>query len=272
MKFIPRKPRDGINVSDEHPLVEAGTLVVGLVAIFAVVALALVFFVDVALMYVSTEREARLFSSWTPEDLVPVTTDDERLDETRALLARLVRHWPDTPYNFRLEISESDIPNALALPGGLVVVTTGLLDRVETENELAFVLSHELGHFRNRDHIRGLGRGLVLMILVQAISSGQGGSTLGLNIADLATRGFGRKQESNADRFGLTIVQAEYGHVDESWRFFDRILYEDLDTSGLLTYFSTHPAAGDRIEKLKSYAVQQGWSLQGATTNLGWKM
>ena len=61
MKFTPRKPAEGINVSDTHPLVEAGTLVVGLAAIFLIIALALIFMIELALYFVPVEKEADLF-------------------------------------------------------------------------------------------------------------------------------------------------------------------------------------------------------------------
>lgn len=270
MKFIPRKPREGINVSDVHPLTEAGTLVLGLSAIFAAIVLALVFFVDLVLAFVSTETEVQIFSTWTPDDLISTEADDVRESETRALVERLARHWPDSPYKFRLEVSESETPNAMALPGGLIIVTTALLDRVGTENEFAFVLGHEFGHFRNRDHIRQLGRGVALGILFAALRFSEGGGSFGIGIADLTMRGFSRKQESDADSFGLEIVYAEYGHVDESWRFFDRTIRDDYGNSDLVTYFSTHPSRGDRIENLKFYARQHGWPLTGPTTPLTW--
>jgi Zn-dependent protease with chaperone function len=270
MRFVARKPREGINVSDTHPLAEAGTLVLGLSLIFVAIVLALVFIVELVLLYVSPETEAELFSNWTPDDLVSIVADDERLIETRALAARLARHWPDSPYAFRVEISDSEEPNAIAFPGGLIIVTTALLDRVETENELAFVLGHELGHFRNRDHMRMLGRTVILGIFFAALTVNDGGANFGVSIADLTLRGFSRDQESAADDFGLEIVYSEYDHVNESWRFFDRIIADDRGNSGLATYIATHPSAGNRIEDLKLRARMRGWPLAGALTDLAW--
>ncbi len=270
MKFIPKKPREGINVSDVHPLTEAGTLILGLSLIFAAIVLTIVFFVDLVLTFVSTETEVQLFSNWTPNGLVAVKAHDGRESQTRALVERLAHHWPDSPYTFRLEVSESETPNAMALPGGLIIVTTALLDRVETENELAFVLGHEFGHFRNRDHIRQLGRGVALGILFAALRFNDGGGSLGVGIADLTMRGFSREQESDADNFGLEIVYAEYGHVDESWRFFDRIFRDEYGNPEIVTYFSTHPSRSDRIDDLKSYARKNGWPLTGPITRLTW--
>jgi len=269
MRFVPKQPQEGINVSDTHPLVEAGTLVVGLTAIFVGIALLLIFLVEIALYFVPAEDEADLFSDWLPDDLITVAPNDDRLYETQLLVDRLAQHWPDTAYEFRVEIDESEISNAMALPGGLIIVTQGLLDQVESENELAFVLGHELGHFKNRDHLRALGRGIVLSVFLAAVT-GNDVSGIGIKTADITLRGFNRRQETRADEFGLTIVNDEYGHVDESWRLFERWEVEDNRVIGLVTYLSTHPETGDRIVDMKAYAASHGWSIEGEMTPLQW--
>ncbi len=270
MRYVPKKPRDGINVSDTHPLVEAGTLVVGLTAIIVVIVVALVFIVEIALYFVPADKEAELFRSWLPEDIVTVSPGDERLDHTQQLVDRLVRHWADAPYEFRVEIDDSDVANAMAFPGGLIVVTEGLLDEVESENELAFVLGHELGHYRNRDHLRALGRGIVLSLLF-TVATGNDVSGLGLRISDLALRGFSRAQESKADEFGLAVIYAQYGHVSEAWRLFERWDEGDDALLDVITYLSTHPQAGDRVEALLELAQLRGWPTTGDVSPLPWQ-
>jgi len=270
MKFIAKKSREGINVSDEHPLVEAGTLIVGLTAIFIVIALALIFIIEVALYFVPAETEAELFSDWIPEDLVTVSPADERLEQTQLLVDRLTMHWADTPYEFRVEIDDSDAANAMALPGGLIIVTQGLLDQVESENELAFVLGHELGHFRNRDHLRALGRGLVLSLFF-AVITGNDVAGLGINATDIALRGFSREQESKADAFGLAIVHSEYGHVSQAARLFERWDAADTNAFAIVAYLSTHPQPADRVERLRVLAERDGWRTDGQITSLGWQ-
>ncbi len=269
MKFVPRKPREGINVSDVHPLVEAGTLVVGLTAIFAVIAVVLIFIIEIALYFVPAEIEAKLFSDWLPDDLVTVSPNDERLYQTQLLVDRLASHWAEAPYAFRVEIDDSSMSNAMALPGGLIIVTQGLLDQVESENELAFVLGHELGHFRNRDHLRALGRGIIIS-LVFAVLTGNDVAGLGIKAADITLRGFSREQESRADEFGLAVVYSEYGHVNQASRLFERWQESSGELSPFVTYLSTHPEAGDRVEKLRALASRDGWETDGEITPLSW--
>ena len=269
MKYIAKKPKEGINVSDVHPLVEAGTLVVGLTAIFIAIVLLLVFLIEVALYFVPAETEAKLFADWLPEDLVTISPSDDRLYEAQMLVDRLSAHWADAPYTFRVEVDDSDLANAMALPGGLIIVTQGLLDEVESENELAFVLAHELGHFRNRDHLRALGRGIVLSLFF-AVVTGNDVAGIGINVADITLRGFNRDQESDADEFGLAVVYAEYGHVNEAWRLFDRWEERRNGLPGIVSYLATHPDAGDRVERLERLADLQQWPVEGEVTPLNW--
>ncbi len=269
MRFVAKRQKEGVNVSDTHPLVEASTLIVGLAAIFAIIAVALIFVVELALYFVSAEDEANLFGDWLPDDLITVAPNDERLYQTQLLVDRLASHWPGAPYTFRVEIDDSEIANAMALPGGLIIVTQGLLNQVESENELAFVLGHELGHFRNRDHIRALGRGIVLSMFF-AVVTGNDAAGIGIKAADITLRGFSRRQETRADEFGLGLVHSEYGHVDESWRLFERWNIDGSSFLDLVTYLSTHPETGDRIADMKRHAELERWPVDGEITDLSW--
>jgi Zn-dependent protease with chaperone function len=269
VRFIAKRPREGINVSDVHPLAEAGTLIVGLTAIFVGIALLLVFLIELVLFFVPAEAEAKLFSGWMPEDVVTVDSEDEQRQLTQTLVDQLSSHWDEAPYDFRVEVDESDTANAMALPGGLIVVTQGLLDEVESENELAFVLGHELGHFRNRDHLRALGRGVVVSLFF-AVITGNDVAGLGIKAADLTLRGFSRGQETKADEFGLSLVQAEYGHVNQASRLFERWAEEYGNATSLVTYLSTHPQPGDRAEKLREIAYRDSWRTDGEVTPVPW--
>ena len=265
MKYIPREPAEGINVSDTHPLAEAGVLVVGVSLIFGIGATVLFFLVDLLVALVSVETEAELFDSWLPEDIAPIETEDERHAAVSELLGRLVEHIDDTPYTFRIAIDATDEPNAMAFPGGLIVVTQGLLNSVESENELAFVLAHELGHFENRDHLRMLGRAVLFSVFVQSVIGGDG---LAIGVTDLASRGFSRGQESEADATALALLHREYGHVADATAFFQRLQTSGSNLSRVAAYASTHPAPATRVADLQALAEANGWRSDGEVRSL----
>ena len=265
MKFNPRAPREGINVSKEHPLTEAATLIVGLSALFVVIVAIVVFFVDFVVFFVAPKNEARWLQNWVTSDFLPADYDGDRARELQTLVDRLSGHWPENPYPFRVGIISSDEPNALALPGGVILVTEALVDGAESENEIAFVLGHEIGHFKNRDHLRHLGRGVVFGLILVAVS-GQDAGLLGSNVIDLTSRSFNRTQESEADTFGLGLVYKEYGHVAESWRFFERAAEQSGTLDSFANFLATHPSSNDRIAEIKKAAMRNGWALEGSVT------
>lgn len=265
MRFSPRAPREGINVSDTHPLKEAATLVLGLTVILVVMVLVIAWSVDVAVGFVSPQAEARIFAPLRLEHGLPGAVDDRRQAAVQGLLDRLLVHWPDAAYDFRIVILTVGDANAAALPGGSILVTSALLDQIESENELAFVLGHELGHFRHRDHLRRLGRGAVYGLAVAAVAGSSGTSLpdFATVVGDLTARGFDREQERAADRFGLELVQAEYGHIGSSWHFFQRLADAAPSFERLIAYLSTHPASAERIEEILATARRRGWPPEG---------
>jgi predicted Zn-dependent protease len=211
--------------------------------------------------HVPASWEARLFPDFlTPEVEAPEEDEHRRILEE--LLARLAAHWPDNPYDLRIAVLRDDRPNALAFPGGVILITDGLLERAQTENELAFVMGHEFGHFRNRDHLRGLGRGLVLSLAFSAVR-GSGVELLAV-VETLTLRSFGREQEREADAFGLELVQAEYGHVGAATDFFTRLAApQNALERAAVSYLSTHPVSASRIEDLRALAEERGWPTGG---------
>ncbi|MEM6818748.1 MAG: M48 family metallopeptidase [Pseudomonadota bacterium] len=265
MRFEPRTPDTEVNVSKTHPLVEASTLLLGLIGLLALVTVLIVFAIEILIRFIPAKKEVGWFSDWTPVETLQ--SDHPHAEAVASLLERMVAHWPDTEYQFRLEISDDPAPNAMALPGGLIIVTSGLLDQIDSENALAFVLSHELGHFHNRDHIRQLGRFAAIGLFYSAVSSSSGNTALGYNVTDLTLRGFSRAQERAADKFGLGLVEKEYGHIGEALQFFERL--SDERESGIRwdNYLGTHPDPQNRISELTLLAEQNGWRLSGTALN-----
>jgi Zn-dependent protease with chaperone function len=248
------------NVSPEHPLAELGTLALGIGLIGLGLLVAAWLAVEGAVRWLPVPLEQRVFSGIEPEGTAP--------PELAALLERLARHWPGHEYALRVGVVELDAANAFALPGGQLLVTSALLREAESENELAFVLGHELGHLAGRDPLRALGRGLLVSLALAAI--GSEGASVAAGAAQLGERSFSREQESAADRFALALVAAEYGHVAGAGDFLGRL--PDAGEAGAAeraaSWLATHPRSAERVTELKALAAQNGWSDAGELTPL----
>ncbi len=171
-------------------------------------------------------------------------------------LQKLIENLPaDSPlheYDFSVQLVENEEINALALPGGHIVVFSGLVEQADSENEVAMVLAHELGHFANRDHLRRLGRGLSLAIgafLLFGENSAAG--DLVNKMFSLSESHYSREQESAADRFGLDLLVARYGHAGGATAFFGRVGQKNAQRAPYLLASHPHPQA--RIDKLKGW-------------------
>ena len=262
MKFTPRHIEENVNVSTTHPLAELGWLVGGLLLLVLVGYIVLGVATEIAVARIPIRAEA-----WLGEQF----TDSMEALQSEALQARLVklldRLPADSPlheYDFSVHLVENEEINALALPGGHIIVFTGLVEQAESENEVAMVLAHELGHFAHRDHLRRLGRGLSLA-LGAFLLFGEDSAT-----ADLVNRfllvsesHYSREQESAADRFGLELLVADYGHAGGATDFFARV---GKDAGSRIPYLlASHPHPGDRVRELQNLIAAHGYRVDTVT-------
>jgi predicted Zn-dependent protease len=187
------------------------------------------------------------------------TTAQER--QLQELVDALVEHAPSTPLRHRVHVVENEAVNAVALPGGHILVFRGLLNEVASQNELAMILGHELAHSLHRDHLRALGRRAALALVVMSLGGDGFAQRIlsgGLKTFDLK---FSRDQESAADALGLQLLQGHYGHIGGATDFFARRLADPAPPE----FFSSHPLSRRRIEDIERLAAERGYRI-GATT------
>ena len=250
MKFTPKHIDGNVNVSRTHPLTELGWLVGGLLLIVLICYLLLGIATEIAVARIPVKAEI-----WIGEHLIG------RMDtlESPALqhrLQKLVESLPaDSPlheYDFSVQLVESEEINALALPGGHIVVFSGLVKQAASENEVGMVLAHELGHFANRDHLRRLGRSLSLAIgAFLLFGENNAAGDLINKMFYLSESHYSREQESAADRFGLDLLVASYGHAGGATDFFSRVGKKTKQRAPYLLASHPHPQARiDNLEEL----------------------
>lgn len=178
---------------------------------------------------------------------------DSSAQEALEVLAKALAHDARQAYEVRL--MDSQTPNAFALPGGIVVMTTGLLRKADDETEIAGVLAHEIEHITQRHVLAGFLRDAVL----SAIWALTMGDYAGLLVIDpstayrVANLEFSRGDEQEADAGAVQrLHRAGLTHHGLS-RFFERIAADHQDGDGP-EWLSTHPATASRIAKLKGIA------------------
>lgn len=165
---------------------------------------------------------------------------------------------PDLPWRFA--VIDSTEVNAFAMPGGTVLITSGLYDRLRDEGELAGVLGHEIAHVVQKHQLEAIkkaaGRALFSDLAGEAISNssdelvrtfGDEVFNAGMN---LFASGLDRNDEYDADRRGLVLAArggySPYGLIG---------VLQTLDSSGgaaggMALMLKTHPNPSERIERL----------------------
>jgi Zn-dependent protease with chaperone function len=167
------------------------------------------------------------------------------------MMQRLTEQIPNNPYKFDVAVVKSDVVNAFALPGGYVVVFTGLMKKAESGEEVAGVLSHELNHVLQRHGLERILKSLGLLTVVAVVFGDQQGlvgmmKQLGV---ELLTLKFGREQETEADLTGLQLLQRAKIDPSGMIRFFERLSEND---EGRMEWLSTHPMSTARADRLKA--------------------
>jgi len=260
MKYTPRQPESNVNVTPTSPLREFFVLTAALLGIVVGIYFLLGLTVDLVLPHISMGLEKKMAALFIGS-LMGKGTDSEREQAVQSLITTMRERCARMPYEFKIHVRTAAPVNAMAMPGGHIIVYTGLLDKVTSENELAFVLAHEMGHYTHRDHLRALGRGLVFMAISASLFGPDSGVSKmmahALNITELS---FSRMQETQADEFALETVNCFYGHAGGATDFFKKIPNaRDPGTFG--HYFASHPENRRRISHLKDIIRLKGFKL-----------
>jgi predicted Zn-dependent protease len=188
-------------------------------------------------------------------------------DSLNSLLDRLeenLRSEEKKDRNYRVLYIPKSTVNAMALPGDAIVVYQGLIEKIDSENELMMVLGHELGHFVHRDHLRGIGRSLLLQATLSYLF-GDAGSLAGIAASVAETIGsssYSQSQESEADEFGLNLLNKTYGHVAGATDFFKKMSREQTID---LAFLSSHPNPAQRVRQIEK-SIAENKYLQKSLT------
>ncbi|MEM9456495.1 MAG: M48 family metallopeptidase [Myxococcota bacterium] len=166
------------------------------------------------------------------------------------LTERLATHAPDD--DFKIYVSDQEVINAFAAPGGHIVIYRPIITQAEGPEEVAGVLAHEMGHVVE-DHPT---QGLVEAVGYGIFSKFTIGSENAKQVAQsLLTNHYSRNDELDADRRGVEMLNAVGVDSRGLFSFFERIKSAGEDVPGAVEFMSTHPSGDKRRENLEGVAV-----------------
>lgn len=168
---------------------------------------------------------------------------------------------PNLPWTFT--VLDSPMINAMALPGGYIYVTRGMLEHVNSEDELAGVIGHEIAHVTARHSAQQISRSQLAQfgMLLGAVVAGpevlqQYGQLAELGIGLLFQR-YSRQQETQADLLGTGyMAEARYHPIGAERMLMTLQRLNKNPASGIDRYFMSHPDPGKRVRDVRQKVTE----------------
>jgi len=223
---------------------------------------------EVTLISVEQEKKIGEEEAKKVEVEMGLLDDAQLVPYLDALGQRLAKESPRQDVTHQFHIADMAEPNAFALPGGYVYVTRGLLALANSEDELAGVVGHEIGHVAARHTVQkiskqgpfavvfGIASGITGLFspLVGNIIGGVGDLTQGVLFSP-----YSRSQETEADRVGQDMA-TKAGWDPAALSAFLNSLEREVDLMSKEprkpSFFDSHPATPDRVKKTAEHAKE----------------
>ncbi len=193
--------------------------------------------------------------------------DNEVQQQAKAVGYKLIKQVDDEakvkgisiPFQFDFHVLADDQTiNAFALPGGQIFITVGLLKKLKSEDQLAGVLGHEIGHVIHRHSAQQMAKSDFYNGLVGAVATatsdgtGMGGGQIAQYVAQIQEMKFGRNDELQSDEFGVQYM-IKAGYNPNSMIKVMEILAEAGGGQKGYEFMSTHPSPENRTTKIKEH-------------------
>jgi len=157
-------------------------------------------------------------------------------------------------YKINVSVIESKEINAFALPGGKIFVYSGILDKMNSYEELVALLGHEVTHITNRHSLKSICRGATTSLVIAGLFGDVDGITAGiLSKADeFKQLDYSRELETEADNNGLAIMLQNKVDPKGMLDLLNLLKEESVETPQFMKYLSTHPDTDSRISNVSS--------------------
>ena len=189
--------------------------------------------------------------------------DDMEVESSVNEIASLLKY-----YTYRITVIKTSDINAFSLPGGYMIINSGLIDFCETPEELAGVIAHEMGHNENHDVLTRLAKNISITITLNSIFGGDN-SKLGSILQQIVSTKFDRVQEERADAFAVDLMLQCGINPEHLAHFFERLLEQKPEILNQLDFLMTHPADDKRVDAIRARA--EGKYFKEEPVRINWK-
>ena len=208
---------------------------------------------SVALLPISVD-EAIGEASVGSMDLGGPVLDDPVVNEAvNDMVQRLIAVDP-SEFTFNVRVVRAPTVNAFALPGGQIVIYTGLIESADSGDQVAAVVAHEIAHVTERHGLTRIANSIGIVAAVSLLLGDIGG-LLGI-AAELFTvatiNDYGQDQESEADELGAQRLHEARVSPMALAEFFQQLLDEHGDIPDALSWIASHPQHAERIDAIRA--------------------
>ena len=195
---------------------------------------------------------------------------NSRLTEYLNLIGQTIALHTDKPTTFggyHFALLDSTEINAFACPGGIILITRGMLSSVQSEDELAAVLAHEIGHIIHRDGIAAIqsSRWTEALLVIGSNAAREFGpkdtaklvslfeGSIDDVVKTLVVNGYGRDQEKAADASALGYLAAAGYDPQGLTGYLNRLEQAGQGSKGGI--LKTHPGTKERLDNVRQVSV-----------------
>lgn len=209
---------------------------------------------------------AGIFGAFTKGDVKWCNDPAGRLalDKMTGLLANQIT----SPYRFEVTVLDVDMVNAMAAPGGRIVIFGKLLTDARSPDEVAGVLAHEMGHAIYRHPTEAVARSMGISLVFNVLLGGLGSGASGAVGQALVSSAYSRDAERNADSAALDMLSGAQISARGFADFFGRLAEMEGDGPNALSFISSHPSSDERARAAKAAITE---NVQAALSATDWK-
>jgi len=184
----------------------------------------------------------------------PEITDPLIVDSCREIVQQLEPHSALQGLKFEIKVIDSEDVNAFCLPGGKMVIFTGLLKSARTPEEVAGVISHEMAHATLRHGLQTVVRSAGVIVAVQLmVGDAAGLVALAAELGQQAAlTSYSRELETEADVEGVRMLHAAAIDPLALALFFEHLKEQGQDVPAAIAWISTHPQHDVRIASIRA--------------------
>lgn len=245
---------DNINVSSTNDGKDFIILLSGVVGLVLLCLFSFNFLSSFCIDKMSVETQLQIESFFTVQEM---KTENKKYEKQLAKLNYIKNRIIENDKNlenkskFPIQVLKNKEINAMISPNGSIFFTEGILNENLSEQELAFVLAHEIGHYAHRDHLKSISKQVGIMLLCLVTGQSNHVNSIVQGVSETEFLSHSREQEKNADLYAGEMLIKLYGTNNGGKTFINRLRANEK-TPEFLHYFSSHPSWDQRYKLLKT--------------------